>query len=317
MFLTTLKAWQVVYNVDSALAFNLGVQKMRSSMFQAWLFAFATGLFGSFKGASADAADRYLFGVVPEQSAINLSKNWLPLVSLLSQRTGINLYFVTAKDIPTFERCLSLGVYDFAFMDPYHYTIFHESPGYVGFARQGDGLSRGILVTHAANMIQDLKDLENTKLAFPAPSSFGATILPMAEMARRGVSFHAEYVRSHASVYRAVASGLYAAGGGDVRTFENAPASVRKNLRIIFETDNYTLNAFAAHPRVSAELIKSLSKILTSLPEGSAILERLGIDFIVEAKNNDWEDIRKLSLTAAEKRASDSEANCNFTHLRL
>ena len=69
------------------------------------------------------------FGVVPQQSATKLAKQWVPLLNYLSEKTGHTIHFATAKDIPTFEQRCANGEYDLAYMNPYHYVVFHESPG--------------------------------------------------------------------------------------------------------------------------------------------------------------------------------------------
>lgn len=62
----------------------------------------------------------YSFGVVPQQSATKLAQSWIPLLQELQQLTGVLLRFSTAPDIPTFEKRLAQGQYDFAYMNPYH-----------------------------------------------------------------------------------------------------------------------------------------------------------------------------------------------------
>ena len=59
------------------------------------------------------AAREYSFGVVPQQAASTLARNWGPLLAHLGERAGLVLRFETAPDIPTFERRLRDGQYDF------------------------------------------------------------------------------------------------------------------------------------------------------------------------------------------------------------
>ena len=44
-----------------------------------------------------------IFGVVPQQSAIELAKKWNPILASLSSTTQLDIQFRTAKDIPTFD----------------------------------------------------------------------------------------------------------------------------------------------------------------------------------------------------------------------
>jgi len=47
------------------------------------------------------------------------------------------------------------------------------------------------------------------------------------------IEFEPNYVKSHDSVYRAVAAGLFPAGGGVTRTFNSLDPAIREDLRII------------------------------------------------------------------------------------
>ena len=77
------------------------------------------------------------FGIVPQQSAAKLARMWTPLLGIPVQTDRCqHLQFSTASDIPEFERRLANGDYDLAYMNPYHYTTFHRSPGYQAFAKQ-------------------------------------------------------------------------------------------------------------------------------------------------------------------------------------
>ncbi len=83
---------------------------------------------------AADADEPLSFGVVPQQAAAELAAVWSPIFRALSERSSIAVGFRTAPDIPTFEQRLAAGQYDLAYMNPYHYTVFHEEPGYLAFA---------------------------------------------------------------------------------------------------------------------------------------------------------------------------------------
>ncbi|MEM7379056.1 MAG: PhnD/SsuA/transferrin family substrate-binding protein [Pseudomonadota bacterium] len=96
--------------------------------------------------SGAIQAETVTLSVVPQQSASKLARLWTPIVVYLSEKTGHDVRFATAKDIPTFEQRLSEGQYDLAYMNPYHYTVFSAAPGYEAFARQNN--SRGYVGAH-------------------------------------------------------------------------------------------------------------------------------------------------------------------------
>ena len=101
-------------------------------------------------------ADTLTFGVVPQQSASKLASLWSPIADDLGRRTGHDIRFATAPDIPAFERRLAAGEYDLAYMNPYHFVVFNEQPGYRAVAHASDKRIHGILVTRKDSGIENL-----------------------------------------------------------------------------------------------------------------------------------------------------------------
>ncbi|MBK5913690.1 phosphate/phosphite/phosphonate ABC transporter substrate-binding protein [Rhodocyclus purpureus] len=238
-------------------------------------------------------------GIVPQQSATELARVWIPLLQEAASRSGVRLVFRTAPDIPMFEERLKQGEYDLAYMNPYHYVVFSKSPGYRAFAREKDRRLAGIIVVAKDSPVTDIKQLAGKSVAFPAPAAFAASILPRAEFARLGVPIEARYVHSHDSVYLGVAQGLFAAGGGIKRTFEAIDPAVSARLRILSTTPGYVPHAFAAHPRVAPETVDKVLVALASLGKdeaGRKTLAPLSFKGIESAADHEWDEIRRLRI---------------------
>ena len=239
------------------------------------------------------------FGIVPQQSAARLARLWTPVCRRLSEQTGQRGGFKTAKDIPTFEQRLAAGEYDIAYMNPYHYTVFSIDPGYRAFARETEKRIRGIVVVPKGSAYQSIGELDGKTLAFPAPAAFAASVLPRAYFKKNGIAITPQYVKSHDSVYLAVSRGLYPAGGGIQRTFNNIPDATRAGLRILWTTPGYTPHAFAAHPRLSAAAVASLARALAAMgtdANGRKLLQNLKFKPIGPARDQDWDDVRELGI---------------------
>ena len=244
------------------------------------------------------------FGIVPQQSASRLAEDWGPLLAEISKRSGVALVFRTAPSIPGFEERLSKGDYDLAYMNPYHYVVFHTASGYRAFAREQDRKIKGILVVKKDSSYRKPADLAGKTVVFPAPAAFAASILPQAEFGRLKIPIEAKFVASHDSVYRAVASGLQEAGGGIQRTFEATPPEVRDTLRVLSETPSYTPHAFAVHSRVPAEILAKVLAAMTSLSAdeaGQRLLAPLAFKGIAAAQDKEWNDIRALDIKLLER----------------
>jgi len=253
----------------------------------------------SFLASSIHSKETYTFGIVPQQSASKLVKLWGPILQKLSEESGVRIQFATAPDIPTFEQRLKQGMYDFSYMNPYHFTVFNEKPGYQALAKAKDKRIKGIIVVRKDSTISNLKQLENTDMAFPAPAAFAASILPRAHLAASGIKIRPQYVSSHDSVYLNVAKGIYSAGGGVMRTFNNMDQSTKDQLRILWITQGYTPHAIAAHPRVASETAEKIQKALLNLgnsADGEMLLKAIKLKGFISASNADWDDVRGLKI---------------------
>ncbi len=249
--------------------------------------------------SSASAQQPLTFAVVPQQSATQLAEAWTPVLAWLSQSSGLQLQFVTSPDVPSFEQRLAGGGYDFAYMNPYHYTIFSANPGYRALSRAKGDRIKGIVVVQKDSEIKTLTDLEGKTLAFPTPAAFAASLLVQAELRGRGITFTPKIVNSHNSVYRSVAKGIFPAGGGIPRTLELLDESVRNDLRVLWETREFTPHAIASRPGVDAAVRAKLLKAMRDMgadPRGQELLKVIGFSGFDPAKDEDWNDVRSLKI---------------------
>ena len=246
----------------------------------------------------------YTFGIVPQQAASEMAKTWLPFLDALSRKSGVKLRFVTAPDIPEFEKRLAEGAYDIAYMNPYHYTVFHKKSGYEAFAREKDRKIKGIIVVRQDSKIKDIKELNGTTLVFPSPAAFAASILPRAALRKAGVNFTTKFVSSHDSVYLNVQHGIYPAGGGIVRTFDMLDEPVKQDLRVLWTTPAYTPHAIATHQLPKAVAKKLLDALLNMSddPAGQETLKLIGFKGVEAARDADWDDVRQLNITELDTR---------------
>ena len=250
--------------------------------------------------AQSDIDKALSFGVVPQQSSKQLLDKWGPVIGYLSAKTGLKLQLKSAKSIPEFEKQVSIGGYDFAYMNPYHYVVFSESPGYRAIAREINKRIKGIIVTRKDGNIQSINDLANLKIAFPAPNAFAASILPRAYLNREGIKVTPMYVNSHSSVYQSIFMKHFPAGGGIMRTFELNKSSVKAELKILWESKGYSPHAIAVHPRVAAQhskaLVLALGEMHKDSKKGQSLLKKIAFKGFEQAKDSDWDDIRGLQI---------------------
>lgn len=240
-----------------------------------------------------------VLGVVPQQAANVLAQKWVPIAQELSESTGYNVIFATAKSIPEFERQLSAGRYDIAYMNPYHYVVFSNEGQYEAVAMQANKTIKGILVKRKDTSIDNINELSGQSVAFPAPAAFAATLLPRAELKLREIEVEPKYVRSHDSVYMNVARGIFVAGGGIQRTFNTLSPEIKDQLEVFWTTQQYTPHAFAIRSDLNDELKQSISSALVNMhmtDKGKNALVNLGMFQLQPAVDKNWDDVRRLNL---------------------
>jgi phosphonate transport system substrate-binding protein len=248
-------------------------------------------------------AQTYTFGVVPQQASNVLAIRWVPLTNYLSDQTGLDIRFATAKSIPAFEKELAKNTYDIAYMNPFHYTVFASPTGYDAVAMQANKTIKGIIVKRKQSPISTIADLTEQTIAFPAPAAFAATLLPSAELTQAGIPFAPRFVKSHDSVYLNVQRGFAAAGGGIMRTFNNLPDSVKQDLEVLFTTKAYTPHAFAVNSELPLPVRRVIQDALVNMhlsDTGKEILDTLGMFELTTAQDHSWDDVRGLQLSTAE-----------------
>lgn len=184
-------------------------------------------------------------------------------------------------------------------MNPYHFTVFNREPGYAAIARQKDHVIRGIIVVSSRLNIQSLGQLAGKELAFPSPNAFAATLVTRAFLDEAAPGYSATFVKSHDSVYKSVAKGIFAGGGGIVRTLNEVSPDLRSELEVLWLSPGYTGHAFAAHPRVPKAIRETVQRALINLDaseSGAFIVRELGMNGFIQAVDSDWDDVRALGI---------------------
>lgn len=240
------------------------------------------------------------FGVVPQQSPLELVKDWQPVISYLEKTTGEKVILKVERSIPEFEKVLYSGGYDFAYMNPYHYVIAHKRQGYNAIARDEKNIV-GILVTQKNSGLTDPSMLKGKMFLFPAPDAFAATLLTKYELLKKyGIDLNKDknyrYVNSHDSVYKGVARGIGDVGGGIERTLKNLDdPETKENLAIIYKTKGYPSHPFASNPALSPLVKEKMTNALLSIPD--SLLSTLTMKHIIVINDTEYDGVRDIAAS--------------------
>lgn len=239
------------------------------------------------------------FGVVPQQSPMELIKDWQPVVTYLEKTTGEKVVLKVERSIPEFEKVLYSGGYDFAYMNPYHYVVAHKRQGYMAIVRDEKN-TVGILVTHKNSALTDPSMLKGKIFLFPAPDSFAATLLTKYELLKKyGIDLKKDknyrYVNSHDSVYKGIARGIGDVGGGVERTYKSLDdPETKEALNIIYRTKGYPSHPFALNPGLSSALKEKIHNAILTIPE--SLLTTLTMKRLIPTDDAEYDVVRDIAV---------------------
>lgn len=191
--------------------------------------------------------------IVPQLTATQTYSRWAPLLEQVGHQTKQCFELIVPTSIPEFESDLNEGLPDFAFMNPYHAVMKWRENTYIPLVASREPIF-GVLSVARDSKAQKIQDLNGSKISFPAPNAFAASLLIRATLTLEGVSYTPIYLKTHSNVYRSVIRGDVAAGGGIQSTLIAEPAELKAELRVLMETKRYTAHPFSAHHRVPIKL---------------------------------------------------------------
>ncbi|MGD2118959.1 MAG: phosphate/phosphite/phosphonate ABC transporter substrate-binding protein [Chromatiales bacterium] len=249
----------------------------------------------------------YVVGVVPQFDARRIQTIWQPILDRLEQATGHKFVLKGSSSIPAFEKQLTEGQFDFAYMNPYHLYVANRQQGYQPLVHDSGKDLYGIVVVSKNSKIKSVAELDGQPVAFPAPNALGASLLTRAAFAKEyGINVLPKYVRTHTSVYLNVALGEVAAGGGVQHTLLQQRPEVQAALKVLYETKHVAAHPLSAHPRVPEALQQQVKQTLLQMnntPDGKMLLGEIPILEIGPANMDDYAILGHMGLQAFYQQA--------------
>ena len=264
----------------------------------------------SFGACLGDKTAKKLYSVyvVPQTSVSQLYSYWTPLLEHLGKISNQCFELIVPATIPIFEKQLLNGKADFAFVNPYHAVMAFKANQYIPLIADGKNKLDGLIVVRADSKIKELKDLTNSKIAFPAPNAFAASLLIRSFLKKERIAFEPVYVKSHKNVYWSVISGDIPAGGGVNNTFSRQSAEIQSQLRILYKTPLFMPHPFVANPRVPPNVQRAVQNAFISMKNDPALAEILNDAQIPDPISVDYrKDYMPLEKLGLEKLAVSSE----------
>lgn len=244
----------------------------------------------------SDDGKTYRFGVVPQFEARRLHAIWSPILKELNNQTGYNFILEGAPTIAEFEKLFMAGHFDFAYMNPYHFILANQLQGYLPLIRDVGKTLHGVLVVKNSSKIENVKDLDGKKIAFPSPNALGASLQMRQELHDDfNIAITPVYVKTHDSVYLNVLLDKTKAGGGVQKTLSRQPKQYQDALRVIHKTRKVSPHPIAANPKVEEKVRQAIQKAFLKMAK-TELLSKVPIKKVGIATMEDYDVLNKMNL---------------------
>jgi len=215
--------------------------------------------------------------IVPQLTASQIYTRWSPVLDKVGKSAQLCFELIVPATIPQFEADLANGRPDFVFMNPYHMAMKWRNHQYIPLVASSEPIFGVVTVRRDSNQ-NSLRDLSGSKIGFPAPNAFAASLLIRSMLVSDGIAFESDYLKTHSNVYRSVVRGYVTAGGGIHATLSAEPVELQDELRVLAETKRYTAHPFSASARVPELIQKRVQAAFLNLAktnEGTELLNRI------------------------------------------
>lgn len=246
------------------------------------------------------SAKKYIVGIVPQFGAEKTKEIWTPILEEIAEQTGHEFELVPSASIAEFEERLYQGEFDIAYSNPYQSLLARMKQGYEPLVRDRSRSLQGIVVVRRGAKVRTLADLNNKKLAFPAPNALAASLVLRAHMDRvTKIAVQSSFLGSHNKVYEAIAAGQVAAGGGVGKTLKKQPKELQDKLRVLYTSKKMAPHPVIAHPRIGRRTQLKVRKALLAMGKdeaGRTMLNGVPMKKIGKARPRDYKPLMYWGL---------------------
>lgn len=255
---------------------------------------------------SSLAAEKiYTLAVVPNLPAVTLHKNWRPLVEQLSKETGVKIELKLYDKISTFLADAQSGQVDFLYAPPNMFYLAYQKQKYIPLVRSSH-MIRGQVFVRKDSPYTKVNELKGKTIAFVGPKNVCSVITRHSMLTGQGaIDYNVSFSGSTINVAKSVLVGKADAGATlDTSMMYDLP-EMRKEFRVILETERLAPHPFSAHPRVPKQLQEGVTAALLRMDEsdqGRKILDAVKLNKPIRADyNRDYSFFAKVDFERLDK----------------
>jgi phosphonate transport system substrate-binding protein len=247
----------------------------------------------------------YRFAIHPLHNPTRLYEVFSPLIDYLNQNIqGVVFSLEASESYADFNKKLQNQSVDFALPNPYQ-TLLAIDKGYQVIAKMGDDENfKGIFLVRKDSHIKFPRDLKGKVVSYPAPTALAATMLPQDYLQQNGINVSTDivnkYVGSQESSIMNVFVGASAAGATwppPWKALSDQRPELKKELKVIWQTQSLPNNSIVARSDVPLQLIKQVQRLLSNLHKveaGQKILKAMYLSKFELADNATYLPVQKF-----------------------
>ncbi|MFZ5775445.1 MAG: phosphate/phosphite/phosphonate ABC transporter substrate-binding protein [Thermodesulfobacteriota bacterium] len=251
--------------------------------------------------------------ITPCTEVVKTFKHYQPLAVYLGRHLQRPVELIIPKDFKEFEKIIQNGEAEFAFQAPHTYVRLasHYNRDFLLQALTPDGKTshHGVIIVRKDSPIKRVEDLKGKQFLFGAENDMAKALAARLLLARHGIQTKDlggyKYDGSCESIALNVFLKTMDAGAicdysyDEINEGKGEESDVPAGkLRVLAETDEVPSWVFSARQGVDQELLIKTRKALTALgkdkKEHHRILEGAEISGFVDAKDDDYNEVRKV-----------------------
>lgn len=252
--------------------------------------------------SSALAAEKaFLFNVLSQRSVALTAQYWNPILTYVSQKSGVPLELRLAKTTKEGNAIAERGGYDFLYTNHF-FTPERDRLGWRVIARPAGPGIRSEIVVPQDSAIRSLQDLEGKDIALPTPDGFTGYWLPMDALLKAKVNVTAVFVGNQEASFTQLKVKKVAAAGVNSTVMARYGRREGFEYRVLWTSDIYNDLCIMANPKVPKEKITAVRDAFVNMAKdaegrkvlqaGADLLKMNGEPGFVSAENRDYDNYR-------------------------
>lgn len=259
-----------------------------------------------------------VFASIPMDNRLKMLEGWSMLADYITQETGIPVDVTIKKSYHEIIEALSSKEVDFCYTGPLIYLGAHEKAGAIPLVKpvaNGQPFYTSVIIVRKDSGINDIAGLKGKSFAFTDRDSTSGYLFPRAMLAEEGVKSlkffsKVSYSGGHDSSLEGVYQKYIDGAGIFDYAFVKEKNTKTDDLKILKTSEPIPMGPIVTSKNFDPEIAKKLLDVFLTIgktEETKILAEKIKVDGYVEAKDSDYDSIRK-ALGIVKKLGEDYKA---------